>query len=158
MRRLLLVVAVVLAIPCLVVGQAPAQKAAPAPVGSVEQQIMTLEQEWSKADFAQNPAWFERYLANSFVGVDAFTGQEMTKAAYLADVRAKNTKAESVTASDMNVQVFGDIAVVTGVYTTVKSIYKGQDRSGKFRWIDTWVRRDGAWQCVASAAAKITAQ
>jgi hypothetical protein len=106
---------------------------------------MTLEQEWGKADLAQNPAWFGRYLADSYVGVDAVTGQEVTKAALLADVRPKNSKAESITVSDMNVQVFGDVAVVTGVYATVTSIYKGQDRSGKFRWIDTWVRRGGAW-------------
>jgi hypothetical protein len=158
MKRLPLVVAVVLAIPCLVFGQPPAQKAAPAPVGSVAQQIMALEQEWGKADVAQDPAWFERHLADSYVGVDPLTGQEGTKATYLADVRAKNSKYESSTGSDMKVQVFGDVAVVTLVGTNVKATYKEQDRSGKFRWIDTWVRRGGAWRCVASAGAKITAQ
>src|SRR5512139_4070095 len=127
------------------------------PVGSVAQQIMTLEDEWAKADVAQDRAWFERHLADSYVGVNAFTGQDETKAAYLVDVRAKNL--ESNTNSGMKVQVFGDVAVVTGVATVVKATYKGQDRSGEYRWIDTWVlRHGGVWQCIASAGAKITAQ
>jgi len=158
MKRLAVVVLLLLVVPCLAFGQTPPQKAAPAPVGSAEYEIMTLEQEWGKADVAQDPAWFERYLADSYVGVDPLTGQEGTKAAYLADVRAKNSTYESSTASDMKVQVFGDVAVFTGVATNVKATYKGQDRSGKFRWIDTWVRHGGAWQCVASAGVKITGQ
>jgi ketosteroid isomerase-like protein len=78
------------------------------------------------------------------VGVGGVTGQEVTKASYLADVGAKNSKAEPATISDMKVQVFGNVAVVTGVSTTVNTSYKGQDRSGKYRWIDKWVRRGGA--------------
>ena len=156
MKRLSVAVLLMLVVPCLAFRQTAPQKAAPAKVGSVAEQIMTLEQEWGKADVAQNPAWFERHLADSYVGVDAVTGQEVTKAAYLANVRAKNSKCESATGSDMKVQVFGDVAVATGVNTAVKFIHKGQDRSGKYRWIDTWVRRGGVWQCVGSAGAKIT--
>lgn len=156
MKKLLtLVVAAMSAIPCLVLAQGTAPRNAPAQAGSADQ-VMALEREWAKADATQDAAWFEKNLADSFISVDSFTGAETTKAMYVADVKAKNTKYESATTSDMKTQVFGDVVVVTGIYTTVKAIYKGQDHSGKFRWIDTWVQRGGAWQCVASVGVKMT--
>jgi hypothetical protein len=148
-------IAFALVVPCLAFGQAAPQKTAPAKTESVADQIMALEQAWLKADLATDPAWFEKYLADSYDGTDAFTGQPGTKAQYLADVKAKAWTAQSAVISDMKVQAFGDFAVVTGITTAVKASHKGEDRSGKFRWTDTWVRRNGAWQCVASQSTKM---
>ena len=33
--------------------------------------------------------------------------------------------------------------------------YKGQDISGKYRFTDTWVKRNGKWQAVASQYTKV---
>jgi ketosteroid isomerase-like protein len=51
----------------------------------------------------------------------------------------------------MNVRAYGNAAVVITHYTTVKEQYKGKDISGSYRTIDTWVKRAGRWQCVATA-------
>jgi hypothetical protein len=39
--------------------------------------------------------------------------------------------------------------------STIKGTYKGQDISGKYRFTDTWVKRNGKWQGAASQSTKI---
>jgi hypothetical protein len=36
-----------------------------------------------------------------------------------------------------------------------EATYKGQDISGKYRFTDTWVKRNGKWQAVASQSTKL---
>jgi ketosteroid isomerase-like protein len=52
--------------------------------------------------------------------------------------------------SDMTVHVYGNTAVAAGA-NNLHGTYKGQDISGKYRFTDTWVKRNGKWQVVASA-------
>lgn len=54
----------------------------------------------------------------------------------------------------LKVRVYGDIAIITG-RTTEKSQYKGSDSSGQYLWTDTWNKRAGGWQCVASHGSKV---
>jgi ketosteroid isomerase-like protein len=56
---------------------------------------------------------------------------------------------------DLKVRVFGDAGVAVGLETE-KSRYKGKDTSGQYRFTDTWLKRDGRWLCVASAATVVT--
>ncbi len=153
-RTVLLVLLLALAVPCLAFGQATAQKAVPTKAVSVAEKIMALERAWGEADRKYDVAWFERHLADSLVFTNAF-GLVSTKADYVADTKAKNLKAESITASDMKVQTYGHVAVVTGVTVLVKATHKGEDMSGTVRWTDTWVRRKGVWQCVAGQTTKV---
>jgi len=37
----------------------------------------------------------------------------------------------------------------------MKGTYKGQDLSGKYRFTDTWVKRNGKWDVVASQYTKV---
>jgi hypothetical protein len=37
----------------------------------------------------------------------------------------------------------------------LKGNYKGQDISGKYRFTDTWVKRNGKWQVAASHSTKV---
>jgi hypothetical protein len=37
----------------------------------------------------------------------------------------------------------------------MKGTYKGQDLSGNCRFTDTWVKRNGKWQVVASQYTKV---
>jgi hypothetical protein len=54
----------------------------------------------------------------------------------------------------MAVHVYDNAAVVSGI-TDEQSSYRGADTSGRFRWMDVWVRRAGRWECVASTVARI---
>jgi len=50
--------------------------------------------------------------------------------------------------------VFGETAVVSYA-TTDKGKYKDRDISGRYRWMDVFVHRNGKWQIVASQGTPI---
>lgn len=121
--------------------------------GSVEKQIMALEQKWAQAQKASDADAIAPMLADNFAIVFA-DGKVMNKAQALED--AKKSKMESVQASDMKVTSYGNTAVVTGTWDG-----KGTDADGKpmnqhERFIDTWHKAgDGKWQCISSGNATI---
>ena len=68
-------------------------------------------------------------------------------AAYAADFGTWS----SVASSELRVRVCGpDVAVVTGLYTARLREPRGKDPTERYRYTDTWVRRGGTWQCVAT--------
>jgi ketosteroid isomerase-like protein len=53
----------------------------------------------------------------------------------------------------MVVHIYGpNVAVVTGVARETGKTPAGQAFSYAYRFTDTWVERDGRWQCVAAQA------
>jgi ketosteroid isomerase-like protein len=64
---------------------------------------------------------------------------------------------ESSKSEDMKVQVYRDTAVVT-YRSTDKGNYKGNDISGRYRWTDVFVKRNGRWQVVSTQGTRIAQQ
>ncbi len=140
MKRLLAVASVMLVTCAVVFAQ-----------GSVEQALMDLERQWVKAALASKGEALAPLLATDFVSVQS-DGTMQTKAEYVA--MTGKSKWQSNEVSDMKVQVHGDSAVVTGVWTAKGTDGTGRAFDGKERFADTWVKMpDGKWQCVASASA-----
>lgn len=134
-------VVVALWIPCLAAAQ------------SVEQQLKKLEIQWADAEVKKDVAPLNRLLADDFTNTDP-EGEVFTKAQVMADLKSGEDIVSSYAYSDMKVRVYGDTAVVTYV-EKAKETYKGRDVSGTSRWTDTWVKRGGSWQCVASHGSKV---
>ena len=82
-------------------------------------------------------------------------GQVSSKKQSLADIKGKALKFESMALSDMRAIVIGEMAIVSGA-DTEKSSYRGKDTSGKYRWTDTFVKRDGRWQCVVTYSTRVS--
>jgi ketosteroid isomerase-like protein len=81
-----------------------------------------------------------------------FTGPDGTienKAQAIADLKSGDLKLQSASLDGAKVQVYGDTAVVT-YNSNDKGTYKGKDITGKTRWTDVFVNRNGRWQVVAS--------
>jgi ketosteroid isomerase-like protein len=154
MKRLLIAVVVMALItPYRIFAQASSPATAPVKIGSVEQELMNLEQDWAKAYVQHDLVALGRLEADDIIYTDP-DGAIMTKAQDLDDVKSGAFVAASFVVDEMKVSVYGDAAVITG-RSTIKAQYKGKDGSGQFRWTDTWIRRHGVWQCVASHASKI---
>jgi hypothetical protein len=136
-------IAVVLAlcIPCLATAQ------------SVELQLKKLEIQWGDANVKKDVAVLDRIMADDYTetGID---GNVETKAQGMAFVKSGEYVLSSYAYSDMKVRVYGDTAVVTFINKT-KDTYKGRNISGTSRWTDTWIKRGGSWQCVASHSSKV---
>jgi len=54
-------------------------------------------------------------------------------------------------------QMYGDAAVVAGIFR-VKGTDKGKAYLHRERFVDTWIKINGTWQCVATTAALIPAK
>jgi ketosteroid isomerase-like protein len=152
MKGILATIVLVLAVACQAFAQA--KPAAPAKGASVEQVLIKLENDWNSALVKRDVAALSRITADDWTMVNP-EGTIVTKAQALAEMKSGEDVYTSAVADEMNVRVYGDAAVVVG-RNTVKEQYKGKDVSGQDRFTDTWVKKDGRWQCVATAVAKIT--
>jgi ketosteroid isomerase-like protein len=142
MKRFLAVVSVILAMCTVAFAQ-----------GGVDKTLMDLEHQWVKAALASKGEDLAPLLAADFVSVQS-DGTMQNKAQYVAMTSKGKWQVSAV--SDMKVQVHGDSAVVTGVWTGKGTDGMGKAFDGKERFADTWVKMsDGKWQCVASASAPI---
>ena len=63
-------------------------------------------------------------------------------------IKSGDLKFESLEMSDVRVQYFGNVAVITSQIVG-KSHYKTTDLSGTYRLTDVWAKRNGKWQLVA---------
>ena len=140
---------------CMCVGQVVAQaKKHPAAAAQTPQQIVKqLEHDWVDAVKTGNAEKLSQVLADDWTGLN-FQGSKDTKQSILADLKSGATKLESFEFGPMDVAVFGNVAVVQGS-DTEKSTTKGKDTSGKFVWMDVFVKRDGKWLAVRSQSAKV---
>jgi uncharacterized protein (TIGR02246 family) len=121
------------------------------PVGKDELTLLQIEREWAAAVLRKDAAALENILATEFVAHDSSGARNRKQT--MDGVRNPSAKIESGDLSDMKVVVLGDTAVVHGLWTK-RSTAAGKDTSSRSRWTDTFVKRDGRWQCVGSYSAK----
>ena len=155
MKRVAIVAGVVLAIACTidVDGVCVRIEARQGQSTGVEQELMRLEREWAAAFVKLDATAYERIEADDFILTDDAGGIE-TKAEEVASLRDGGWKVQSLQLDDLKVRVYGDAAVVIGRLVQ-KAQRKGVDESYTGRFTDTWVRRGGRWQVVASQLTRI---
>jgi hypothetical protein len=115
-----------------------------------EQELRRLEREWLNADAAA----IERIEADDFT-ITYEDGSVRNKAAYLEMVRQRKVKPNgSEWTEDSQVRVYGNTAIING-----KFLYKFRDSDKEIvnesRYTDTYIRRNGRWQDVASHLSSI---
>ncbi len=162
MRRTFLVTVMSMLIACFAFGTQNPNKANPQkekPTATthankgVEQELTQLEREWSNAMVKGDASAIERIEAGDFM-FTAPDGTTNDKSQDVNDLKSGTFKAQSFDLSDLRVRTYGDTAVVTGT-NDLKATYKGKDISGKYRFTDVFVKRNGRWQAVASQASPL---
>jgi len=118
--------------------------------------ILGLEKAWNHAVEAKDTRALDQLLAPTFAAVE-IDGSVSSKSEFLASIKAPEYQPSQAVSEDMNVQVYGNSAVVVGIFR-IKGMEKGKPYVHRERFIDTWIKRDGGWQCVASSATLITAK
>jgi ketosteroid isomerase-like protein len=121
--------------------------------GSVEQELIKLENAWNDAVVKHDWAFLNQILADEWIWTSP-DGSVWTKTQSLASLKSGEDVFTEAVADDIKVRVYGDVAVTTG-HNTVKETTKGIDVSGQYRWTDVWVKRAGSWQCVAGHSSRI---
>ena len=110
--------------------------------------LIEVEHAWGSALLKKDVGGFSRCLADEWVLITS-DGSRVTKAVALADLKSGALKIDSFRLDDVTVRLYGTTAVVRGLITE-KSKLRDKDTSGKSRFTDVFVKRDGRWQAVAS--------
>ena len=109
--------------------------------------ILALEGAWNQAELHHDAAAATAIMADTFISVDHH-GKLLNKSQYLAGLKDLSWNPEEISNSDTTVYLYGDTAIVTSQYRT-----RGTDSGKPFvhhgRFTDTWIKRNGKWQCVA---------
>jgi ketosteroid isomerase-like protein len=115
--------------------------------------ILALENAWNRAEESKDTKALEGLLASTLVYVD-YDGTLMDKAKFIASVKAPSLHPEQIVNGSMTAYVYGDSAVVTGIYRE-KGVRNGKPYSRRGRFTDTWVNQSGTWVCAASQSTLI---
>jgi ketosteroid isomerase-like protein len=125
--------------------------------GDVASAIQAMENKW-EANVGKKEAGMkeiEPMVADDFVGVSA-TGKRMTKASLLAQYRKDTDNYSSTKNANLKVYVMNsNTAIVVGDAIEQGKGKDGQSFDRTYRYTDTWLERNGKWQCVASQIALV---
>ncbi len=125
--------------------------------GSADEiQIRQLERAWNQAEAKHDTGAVRNLVAESLVYTD-YDGTFLHKPEYLKWLAAPDQKLDHLYDEGMTVQLYGDAAVVTGVYRE-SGVERGKPYTIRSRYTDTWIKRGGVWQCVASQSTLIPAK
>ena len=115
---------------------------------SVEQAIRKLDDERIQAQIAADAVALDRIYADDFIGVGP-SGTVRTKAQVISDFTSGELKFQSITTDEVQVRVYENTAVETGLSTMV-----GQDKGKAVprdtRFTRVWVKQQGRWRLVAN--------
>ena len=110
--------------------------------------LLRLEDDWASALVKRDTVTFKRLLADGFVYTE--NDQVIDRAAVLESVSRGSDTVEAAHNEEMVVHHYGSVtAVVTGWL-----VVQGRGANGAFnrryRFTDTWVKRNNSWQIVAA--------
>jgi ketosteroid isomerase-like protein len=128
--------------------------AAQAKPGGVEQRLMQMERNWGKAIVERKIAKIREILAPDVLLTTPY-GTVQSLDDDLAELPSGAFTAELYDSFDMKGKLYGDCAAVVTGRTKLKGKYKDEDVQGQFRWTNTFVRRKGRWQIIASQATSV---
>src|SRR6516165_9433843 len=146
MRRTLVIAVLGLTATSIALGQK--QSASRNQSSSVEQAIRQLDNERIQAQIGADAVALDRIYDDDFVGVGP-SGTVRTKTQVISDFTSGDLKFQSITTDEVQVRVYENTAVETGLSTMV-----GQDKGKAVprgtRFTRVWVMRQGRWRLVAN--------
>jgi uncharacterized protein (TIGR02246 family) len=146
MRRRLVIA--VLALTTISVARGQTQSASTEQRSSVEQAIRQLDNERIQAQINADAVALDRIYADDFIGVGP-SGTVRTKPQVISDFTSGNLKFQSITTDEIQVRVYENTAVETGLSTMVGQD-KGKTVPRDTRFTRVWVKQQGRWRLVAN--------
>jgi len=114
----------------------------------IEQAIKRLDDERIQAQVHADATALDRIYADDFIGVGP-SGTVRTKPQVIADFTSRELKFQSITTDEVQVRIYGNTAVETGL-STMTGQDKGKDVPRDTRFTRVWVNQRGRWRLVAN--------
>lgn len=128
---------------------APGRRTQPQVTDS-KQELISLEKKWWEAFKTRDKAALERILADEFLGFDNSAANPQTKRQWIDGMTDGHFRVDSYTIERMDVTSVADTAVVA-VHYSIHTTENGKGSSERNLDLDTFVRRNGRWQALATA-------
>ena len=120
--------------------------------GSVEHELRRMNAEWISALLHRDVDALARIMAADCSFTYPLEGDSRNQ--FIADVESGDLRVESMTRDNVEVRVFGQTAVITGL-DTARWIYRGHQIEGYYSSIHVYAERKGLWQLVAVQACPV---
>ena len=111
-----------------------------------ESKILTLERLWGAAAQLRDIKALDSIFDPSMTYVD-IDGRLMTKAEVLADTQA--ARPVEIVVDSSVAHAHGNVVIVTGILH-LRGVESGKAYLQYGRFVDTWLRKENHWVCVAS--------
>jgi ketosteroid isomerase-like protein len=115
--------------------------------------LTAQSERWDKAIVAKDRAAIQANMAEDFRQIDS-AGNVETKASFVEGLVAPELKIEPYTVEEFEVRLYGDVALLSG-RTLMNGTYEGKAFTTHYRYIDIYVKRDGAWKIVSVQVSKL---
>jgi ketosteroid isomerase-like protein len=116
--------------------------------------VLGLEKAWNLALEEKDTKALDMLLANTMISID-IDGSLSSRSEFLASIKSPDYQPSQAVTEQSTVQVYGDTAVVVGIFR-VKGTEKGKPYVRRERFVDTWIKRNGTWQCVVTSSTLIS--
>ena len=122
---------------------------------AVQAKLKGMEDAWVKALVNKDQTAVANMIADDFAGFNP-EGKHATKSQLLDEMKNDPNTLNSATNENIDVHVYGpNLATVSGTTTE-----KGKDKAGKqvtrtYVWVDTWMERNGKWECIAEGVMQL---
>ena len=132
-----------------------AQKTTLIPAGQseIEQQLNVVQQAWMNAEIHRDAAALRRILSPRFIftfGVGAPESRE----GFIHAVLTARTNMKSQTLTETTTVIDRDTAIIAGL-DTVRGLVHGKPYKAVYRYMATYVRRNGRWIALAEHLAPV---
>ena len=114
---------------------------------SSEEQITQLERDRQQAFIRGDIGRIEQETADDYVTINR-SGAISDKPRMMASLASGRTKILSVSLEDLKARVYGDVAVLTGIYRDV-NVTQGVEKHVNARFTRVFVRQRGTWLAVS---------
>ena len=141
-NRVLMTVAVLALLPRHLSAQQP--KSTPT---ADERAVLDLEEAWAKAVVKRNAATFKRLLAPGFTYTE--DDRMQSGAELMRDIVSGSDTVTEARNEKLATQSYGNTMIVTG-WLVMRGRSGGKPFDRRYRFTDTWLRRDGQWQIIAA--------
>jgi len=115
-------------------------------------EIRALERAWSEGEARNDNRALDLIFDNALVYIEY--GKVMTKGEYLTRIRTEKPHTQQIVMEGTTVRTFGRAAIVVGVYRE-KDMKDGKVSLSRWRFIDTWVKKQAGWTLVAAASSPL---
>ena len=118
---------------------------------AIETKLKQMENTRDKAWETKDTAALGNMLADDYAGMNS-KGERQNKSQLLNELKTMTDTVSASVNDSLEVHVYGpNLAMVVGTSTE-----KGMDKDRKaftrsFGWVDTWLQRNGKWECIGEA-------